>query len=225
MIFKWIMWKMIQRCVHKTGVTPMMSIHGKVQQIKYNQHRQDAHFPKNPLYKDGKILNKILSPSEGCSFSKRNIIYKKLKFSGDRLSNVGPSSSWWATCPGKNNCDHCGYCVNQTRRAQSWPEAPSTRSRGPTGPKNSSVSYSLIYHSGDGVRRVPRGKFDQLGRFKLVPQLQSWNGYFVIIAIVIIVIIVIVIIITTITTGANGDDGFRDRCLSQQRSQSSPGAL
>ena len=27
--------------------------------------------------------------------------------------------------------------------------------RGPTGPKNSSVSYSLIYHSGDGVRRVP----------------------------------------------------------------------
>ena len=84
------------------------------------------------------------------------------------------------------------------------------------------------------MRRVPRGKFDQLGRFKLVPQLQSWNGHFIIIAIVIIVIvviiviiviIVIVIIITTITTGANGDDGFRDRCLSQQRSQSSPGAL
>ena len=35
----------VRRCVHKTGVTPMMSIHGKVKH-QYNQHQQDVHFQK-----------------------------------------------------------------------------------------------------------------------------------------------------------------------------------
>ena len=79
------------------------------------------------------------------------------------------------------------------------------------------------YQLGDRVRRVPRGKFGQLGRFKLVPQLHSWNGdfiitIFVIIVIIIILILIIIIIITTITTGAKGDNGFGDGGLSQQES-------
>ena len=63
----------VRRCVHKTGVTPMMSIHGKVlNQIK--SASAGCSFSKNALYKNGKVLNQTLSPSVGCSFSKSTLL-------------------------------------------------------------------------------------------------------------------------------------------------------
>ena len=73
------------------------------------------------------------------------------------------------------------------------------------------IMLMIMIIKGDRLRRVPRGEYDQLGGFKLVPQFQPWNGGLIIIIIIkiIIIIIIIIMILTIITIDNDSDDARR----------------